>query len=73
MWSLCSWYSALVIHIFLIFGRDAKMEPPSQHMVDLEAGAKTLDLTSLGRVLFNYFMYLSGNPSNMVFPPASTI
>lgn len=45
MASLCSWYSALVIHIFWKLGKLAKMLPPSQHIVSLLAGASTLDLT----------------------------
>jgi len=59
--------------MFLKDGRLAKILPPSQHIVSRFDGAKTLDLISLGSTLFNYLMNLSGNPSNIVFPPDSTI
>lgn len=59
--------------MFLKEGRLAKILPPSQHIVSLLAGANTLDLTSLGKTLFNYFINLYGNPVNIVFPPDNTI
>ena len=70
---LCSIYSDLVIHMFLKEGKLAKMLPPSQHMVSLLGGARHLHLASVGKVLFIYLINLSGNPSIIVFPPASTI
>jgi len=62
-----------VIHIFLNEGKLAKILPPSQHIVSLLAGAKTLDFVSLGKTLLSSLMNLYGNPSNIVFPPERTI
>ena len=59
--------------IFLKEGRLAKILPPYQHIVSLRAGANTLDLTSLGKTLFNYFINRYGNPENIVLPPDKTI
>ena len=49
------------------------MLPPSQHIVSLLAGARILDLTSLGKNLLSSLMNLSGNPVNIVLPPDNTI
>ena len=68
-----SWYSALVIHMFLNEGKLANILPPYQHIVSLFAGAKTLVFTSLGNPRFNYLTNRSGNPYKSVFPPERTI
>jgi hypothetical protein len=59
--------------MFLKEGKLAKILPPSQHMVLLELGANSLGLASLGRRILSSLTNLSGKPSNMVFPPESTI
>jgi hypothetical protein len=59
--------------MFLKEGRLAKILPPSQHMVFLELGANSLGLASVGRRLLSSLTNRSGKPSNMVFPPESTI
>ena len=68
-----SWYSALVIHMFLKEGKLARILPPYQHIVSLLAGANTRVFTSLGSPRFNSFTNLSGKPSKRVFPPDRTI
>jgi hypothetical protein len=59
--------------MFLKEGRLAKMLPPSQHMVFLEVGAKSLGLASDGKRVLSSLTNLSGKPSNIVFPPDNTI
>ena len=59
--------------MFLNEGKLAKILPPSQHMVFLVAGAKSLGLASVGSKVLSYFTNLYGNPSNIVLPPDKTI
>lgn len=59
--------------MFLKEGKLAKILPPYQHIVFLEAGANILGLASLGNKLLSYLTNLSGNPLNIVLPPDKTI
>ena len=73
LWSFCSSYYFLVIHMFLKEGKLAKILPPSQHIVFLELGANSLGLASLGSKVLRSLTNLYGNPLNIVFPPDKTI
>lgn len=59
--------------MFLKEGKLANILPPSQHIVFLELGANSLGLASLGKMFLRSLTNLSGNPSNIVFPPDKTI
>jgi len=43
-------------------GKLAKILPPSQHIVFLDAGAKSLGLASVGSKVLSYFTNLYGKP-----------